>query len=86
MRRATRLWREITRPSRSLRFKQQSNRNDAGKDKMEIKIAFLALVILRRLHGRTVTDGLFPEKVTAQRSAAACLPLTNAIPHLSVAA
>jgi hypothetical protein len=42
--------------------------------------------LLRRPHGRTVTDGLFQNKVTARRSAAVCPPLTNAIPHLSVAA
>ena len=36
---------------------------------MEIKIAFWGARLLRRLHGRTVTDGLFQEKVTAQPTA-----------------
>ena len=56
MRRATRLWREITRPGRFFRFKQQSNRTMPGKVKMEIKIAFWAFVIFAAfMAGRSLT-------------------------------
>jgi hypothetical protein len=84
--RCPRLWPEITRPSRSSRFKHaasaaklaasvppltnaiphHSRVDDAQKGQNGNSDRVFGARLLRRLHGRTVTDGLFQEKVTAQ--------------------
>ena len=57
-------------PQRSGALPHHSRADDAQKGQNGSSIRVFGACLLRRLHGRTVTDGLFQEKVTAQQSAA----------------
>jgi hypothetical protein len=57
-------------PRVTVRSPNHSRADDAQKGQNGNSIRVFGARFLRRLHGRTVTDGLFQEKVTAQRSAA----------------